>query len=81
MDHKFVVRSEGQSGGLCLFQKKEVGVDLRFKCKNYINVTIGSGLENIWRFTGMYGEPRGEDKHKTWQRIRDLHAECDMLVI
>jgi hypothetical protein len=40
-------------------------VELRFKCKNYIDVTIGRGLENIWRLTGVYGEPRWEDKHLT----------------
>jgi hypothetical protein len=55
IDHKFVVRSEGRSGGLILFWKKEVGVELRFKCKNYIDVTIGRGLENIWRLTGDEG--------------------------
>jgi hypothetical protein len=78
MDHKFVVRSERRSGGLILFWKKEVGVELTFKCKNYIDVTIGRGLENIWRLTGVYGEPRWEDKHLTWQRLRDLHAQSTM---
>jgi hypothetical protein len=77
MGHKFVVRSEGRSGGLILFWK-EVGVELRFKCKNYIDVTIGRGLENIWRLTGVYGEPLWEDKHLTWQRLRDLHAQSTM---
>jgi hypothetical protein len=40
MDHKYVVRSNGRSGGLMLLWKKEVGVDLRFKCDNYIDVTL-----------------------------------------
>jgi exonuclease III len=66
MDHKYVVRSDGRSGGLMLMWKKEVGVELRFKMENYIDVTIGRGQENIWRFTGMYGEPKWEDRHKTW---------------
>jgi hypothetical protein len=78
MDHKYVVPSDGRSGGLVLFSKKEVAVELRFKCDNYIDVNIGRGVENVWRFNGMYGEPRWENKHLTWQTIRDLHAQCNM---
>jgi hypothetical protein len=78
MDHKIVVASDGRSGGLLLLWKKEVVVGLRYKMENFIDVTIGSGLENIWRFTGLYGEPKWQDKYKTWQHLRDLHAQSSM---
>jgi hypothetical protein len=26
----------------------------------------------------MYGEPRWENKHLTWQRLRELRAQCNM---
>ncbi|XP_071680095.1 uncharacterized protein [Lolium perenne] len=78
MDHKYVVRSDGRSGGLMLMWKKEIGVDLLFKCDNYIDVIIGRGVENIWRFTGMYGEPKWENKYLTWDYLRNLHAQCNM---
>jgi hypothetical protein len=26
----------------------------------------------IWRLTGIYGEPRWEDKYKTWDKLRQL---------
>jgi hypothetical protein len=58
MDHKIVLTCDGRSGGLLLLWKKEVTVNLRFKMENFIDVTIGSGLDNIWRFTGLYGEQR-----------------------
>jgi hypothetical protein len=45
---------------------------------NYIDVTIGRGLGKKWHLTRMYGEQKWESKPKTWQRLRDLHAECDM---
>lgn len=67
MDHKYVIRSDGRSGGLILYWKKEVTFTLRDKNDNYIDVFVGNGVENFWRFTGMYGEPKWADKHETWQ--------------
>jgi hypothetical protein len=78
MDHKFVVTSDGRSGGPLLLWKKEVTVNLQFKMENFIDVIIGSGLDNIWRFTGLYGEPKWQDKYKTWQYLCDLHAQSTM---
>ena len=63
MDFKEVVRSDGRSGGLLLFWKKEVVLSLRFKTRNYIDVFIGNSQHDAWRFTGFYGEPRWQDKH------------------
>ena len=31
-----------------------------------------------WLFTGIYGEPRMELKHRTWKLLRDLHGQRDM---
>lgn len=66
MDHKEVVRSDGKSGGLILYWKKEAAVSLKFKTDNFIDVYVGNDPDDMWRFTGMYGEPRWEDKHLTW---------------
>ena len=72
MEYKEVVRSDGRKGGLLLLWKKEIVLSLRFKTENYIDVFIGCGQEQIWRFTGFYGEPRWADKHLSWDRIREL---------
>lgn len=53
-------------------------VSLRYKTENFIDVSIGNEHEAVWRFTGMYGEPRWQNKHLTWQRLRDLHAIANM---
>lgn len=66
MDHKEIVRSDGRSGGLALYWKKEISVSLNFKSDNFIDVFISNDPNFTWRFTGMYGEPRWEDKHLTW---------------
>jgi hypothetical protein len=78
MDHKEVVGSDGRKGGLLLLWKKEVVLTLRYKSENYIDVFIGVGQENIWRFTGFYGEPSWENKHLSWDRLRDLKVVTTM---
>jgi hypothetical protein len=55
-----------------------VQIYLRFKTANFIDVDVGVGQENVWRFTDLYGEPRWQDKHLTWQYLRDLYAVADM---
>jgi hypothetical protein len=78
MDCKEVVRSDGRSGGLLLLWKKEIHISLLYKSSNYIDVMVGVGAENVWRFTGFYGEPRWQDKQLTWQYFRDLHAVVNL---
>ena len=36
-------------------------------------VQDGEGME--WRLTGMYGEPKGEEKHKTWRLMKILNNQ------
>ena len=31
-----------------------------------------------WRLTGIYGEPRWEDKYKTWDRLRVIHQNNNL---
>jgi hypothetical protein len=38
----------------------------------YIDVWIIESLEKIWRFTGIYGESRWDQKYKTWDKLREL---------
>ena len=46
MDHKYVVRSDGRSGGLIMLWEKEFAVSLRDIKENFIDVFIGSGADN-----------------------------------
>jgi hypothetical protein len=36
-------------------------------------VRIVESVDKIWRVTGIYGEPRWQDKFKTWEKIRELN--------
>lgn len=78
MDFKEVVRSDGRSGGLLLLWKKEITVSLRHKTNSYIDVFVGERQSSVWRFTGFYGEPRWQDKYKSWERLSELHAATNL---
>ena len=53
-------------------------ISLRDKTENFIDVFVGSGRDNFWRLTCLYGEPKWADKHLTWQRLRELHVLMNM---
>jgi hypothetical protein len=78
MDFKIVNPSNGRSGGVILFWKKEVVIQQLFSAPKYIDVQIVENPGKIWRLTGIYGEPRWEDKYKTWDKLRELKSNTDM---
>lgn len=59
--NKVEVWAFGNSGGLHLFWRSPVVMQLKGKTKNFIDVSVGSGSDDEWRFTGFYGEPRWEE--------------------
>jgi hypothetical protein len=73
MDSQIVNPSNGRSGGLILFWKKEIRIEQIFSAPNYIDVRVVESTSKVWRLTGIYGEPRWEDKYKTWDRLRALN--------
>jgi hypothetical protein len=56
-----------------MFWKKDIKIELVFSAPKYIDVRIVENPGKIWRLTGIYGEPRWEDKYKTWDTLRDLN--------
>jgi hypothetical protein len=78
MDFKTVQRSDGRKGGVILFWKREVNVQLLFSAPTFIDVKVIES-DKQWRFTGIYGEFRWQDKHLTWQRMRGLKDNHDLL--
>lgn len=66
------------SGGLLLFWQRPLAIQLRDKDKNFIDVTVGDGTDEVWRFTWFYGEPKWEDKHLSWSCLRDLHQRIKL---
>lgn len=72
MDLKIVNPSDGRSGGVIMFWRKEIVIEQIFSAPKYIDVRVVESPGKIWRLTGIYGEPRWEDKYKTWDKMREL---------
>lgn len=79
MDRVEVHESSGASGRLLLFWRNPVVIHVLDKTKNWIDITVESSDDEVWRLTGFCGEPKWEDKHLSWDYIRDLHHQTRLL--
>lgn len=70
----FAVDSDGLSGGIGLFWRTDVVVELKSFNLNHIDVLVKAvgDDERPWRFTGFYGEPRKENRHLSWTLLKRL---------
>lgn len=69
-----VVKGDGRGGGGCGVMAERVNVILRNYSTNHIDVDVVRDDGFSLRFTGVYGEPKMELKHRTWKMLRDLHG-------
>lgn len=67
----FGVASVGRAGGLCIFWRAEVSFSLVSYSQHHICGDVEDG-EKKWRFVGVYGWAREEEKHHTWTLLRHL---------
>jgi hypothetical protein len=69
------VDSDGRSGGLALFWHESIEVNLLEKNFHYIDVSTRISPDDPWfRITFVYGEPRVENRHHTWEALRRLRS-------
>lgn len=73
MTNMVVKDCEGKSGGL-VFWKKDINLHLCTVSRLYIDVDVVEKDGFIWRFTGMYGKPRSDQKDRTWRALHTLNA-------
>jgi hypothetical protein len=45
---------------------------------NYIDVRVIEDSNKIWQLTGIYGEPRWQEKYKTWDKLRELNSQHNL---
>jgi exonuclease III len=66
---------EGRSRGIAMFWKRNVNVVLRSFGRRHVDVDVIRENGSVWRFTGVYGESKGERKHETWRLLRTLKQQ------
>ena len=71
----FGVSKVSLGGGLALFWKKGVVVDIESSSLNHIDVLINKGKEDEWMFTSFYGPPETQRKVELLDLIRSLHNQ------
>ena len=76
MVYKIVEPSlDGRKGGLLLVWKKEVRIYSRTTTFSCIDVAVEKLDGKEWRLSCVYGEPNWDNKERTYQLLRDLHAQ------
>ncbi|KAJ1296597.1 hypothetical protein BS78_01G314000 [Paspalum vaginatum] len=71
------INCQGRGEGLALFWSMEHSVSLQSLCPNFIDVHIKQESGVIWRVTFIYGEPKTEQRHVFWDRMRFLKAQWE----
>jgi hypothetical protein len=73
-----VDESDGRARGLALFWNVDNKLISEYVSSNCIDVIFESCSGIVWRFTGFYGEPKWEDRHLSWDRLRGLNNRHGM---
>jgi hypothetical protein len=68
----FVDESDGRARGLVLFWNEENKMISEYILPNFSDVVFETATGGKWRFIGVYVEPTWEDKHLSWNCLRDL---------
>lgn len=73
----FVTKKGGKgvsrSGGIALLWDENTHVALNSYSNNHIDVLIGATPDpKRWRFTGIYGYPKVQDRHLLWSLLKVL---------
>ncbi|XP_024163940.1 uncharacterized protein LOC112170898 [Rosa chinensis] len=84
VDCQFVHKKNGKgvssSGGVSLLWTDDVNISLKSYSKCHIDVNVKDDKgQVVWRFTGVYGQAKAENRHLTWSLLRRLGQMGDVL--
>ena len=68
----FFVPRINSSGGLALYWKSDLDVDVQSFSNHHIDAFINHGVDDAWRFTSFYGDPDTANQENSWSLLRDL---------
>lgn len=57
---------------MALFWQSGVNLNAGLKSRYHIDAEITEEDGFQWRFTGIYGEPKADEKEKTWKLLRTI---------
>ena len=74
----FFVERNNKGGGLALFWRNSVDLSVDSFSPNHIDSIINKGKEDVWRFTGFYGEPMTHKRLESQNKFRRLHNKFNL---
>ena len=77
-DNLFIVERNNRGGGLALFWRNSVDLQVDSCSPNHIDSIINKGKEKVWRFTGFYGELVTHKRIESWNKLRKLHIKFNI---
>ena len=80
----YVVPSDGLKGGLALFWKSDIKVDVLNSSLSFIDALIKGGDRiGCWHLTGFYGHPETSQRVESWRLLNSLRdvSQLPWLVI
>ena len=73
----FAVSSSGRSGGLCVFWNDSIKLEVVGYSKYHIDVLANELVDFPARFTFVYGEAQVNERHLTWDMLRNIVGAND----
>ena len=73
-DHKHVAPRITRGGGLVLFWRNDIEVEVVSSLLNHIDAIINKSSDSAWRFTGFYSEPETHKRHESWDLLHRLNG-------
>jgi exonuclease III len=71
MNNCFVVDGVGKGGGMALYWKDEIKIQLLSYRLHHIDTLVWDGVHYAaWRATFVYGEPQVHERDKMWELMR-----------
>ena len=71
--------SVGLSGGMALFWHESLVVEVKALNERFIDVYVRLSVnEPQWRLTGVYSEPKVENRHRMWDLVGSLKQESNL---
>ena len=77
-DSSFAIKSSGRIGGLGLFWKNDVSLDVKKYSKYHIDTIVTENGKEPWRMSFIYGEPNRSLRYRTWDIMKQMRSDTDL---
>ena len=73
------VQSQRKSGGLALFWRKDVNLEIKSYSRHHIDAVVAEEQSGFkWRLTGFYGHPETHQRKESWRYLDTLNLQFNL---